>query len=139
MKSVTRWVVVLLAFCLVGCGSLGQLELSSGQVSVFTGEEVKADPRKRAAIQEGHGVEHLHDFVEHYVNRNRMRKSLKLEITITTLRISFGRDHMSAETVLIENGKEIDRFTSVSTSRSGNIPKFAKDLSKKIVTRARTY
>ena len=139
MKSVTRWVVVLFVLSTVGCGALGQLEISKGQVSVFTGEEVLADARKREALQEGHGVEQLHDFVEHYVNRNRMRKSLKLEITITTLRISLGRDHMSTETVLIENGKEIDRFTSVSTSRSGNIPKFAKDLSKKIVTRARTY
>jgi hypothetical protein len=139
MKSVIKYVVIVFAFCAVGCSSLGQLDMSSGQVSVFTGEEIKADLRKREALQEDHGVELLHDYVLHYVNRNRMRKSLKLEITITTLRISFGRDHMSAETVLIENGKEIERFTSVSTSISGNINKFAKDLSKKIVTRARTF
>lgn len=142
MISFTKWVVVLFVLSLVGCGgTLGQLDMSTEQISVSTGEKIKQDPRKRGVLQEGHGVEHLHDFVLYYVNRNRMRQSLKFDITITTLRIGWGRDHMSTETVLMENGKEIERFTSVSTtSRSSDIiERFAKDLSKKIVTHARQF
>ena len=140
MKSVMKLVVVLFVFSsVVGCASLGQLEMSTGQVSVFTGAKIKADPRKKEALQEGHGVELLHDYVLHYVNRNRIRESLKLEITITSLRIAWGSDNMSAQTVLMENGREVERFTSISTTNRPSIKRFTKDLAKKIVTRARQY
>ena len=140
MRSVMKWVVLFFVLFAAGCGSLGPLEKSTDQVSVYTGEKIKADTKKREVLQEENGVGLLHYYVSHYVNRNRIRKSLELDITITSLRISFGRDHMSTETVVMENGKEIDRFTSVSTTSRGNhIKRFTKDLAKQIVIKAREY
>ncbi len=140
MKTVLSLIVVLFAVCTFGCGTVGQLEMSSGQVSVVTGDKIKADPRKREALLDDHGVELLHDYVLHYVKQNRIRNSLKLDITITSFRIAWGRDHMSTQTVLREHGKEIARYTSVSTtSRGRKVKRFTKDLAKQIVTKARRY
>ena len=62
--------------CLFGCSTIGQLELSSGQVSVYAGEKIKADPRKREVLLDDAGVNRLHDHVVNHLKRNKIRKSI---------------------------------------------------------------
>lgn len=133
MRLPIIFIIALSIVVLFGCSTTGVLELSTGQVSVSTSDQIKADKRKREELLDHAGVNRLHDHVLEYVKRFKIRNSLKLDITISTLRIGWGRDHMSTQTVISEHGKELGRFRSVSTtSRGKKIKRFAKDLATQI-------
>jgi len=142
MRVTVRLLLIGLLVQASGCQTLGETQLSTGQVSVTMSPAVLADQAQTTVLRENHAVEYLHDFLLYYVSRSRsrIRSSISFETTVTQFRFSVGRDHMTTETVVKRGGQEIARFTDVeTTTRGSQVERLSKALARRIVQRVRRY
>ena len=134
--------VSVISICLLSlsCSSMGGTSISSDNVAVRVGANVLQDKDKLEELQERETVETIHRYVTHRFRKLNVRKTLKFDITITSIRLrtnmfSGGPDHINADVIVTENGNEIKTFsTNITTtrSRSSAVKRMSKGLAKRI-------
>ena len=105
MKFFPGVIMGLVLITTVACSSMGGVYLANEQVAVSVGQKVSDDQKKINKLQKLQTVETLHRYITHRFNKLNVRKSLKFEVTITSYRIGWGRDHMGIHVIVKENGK----------------------------------
>lgn len=137
MQPFTLILALLLAMTpLAGQAKQKGLKLSNGQITVSIGPEILNDKKKAKLMRKADVVETVFKYMTKRAKKMKLDEAITVKITLTTLRIGFGRDHMGA-TVLVERGdEEVGRFDTVETTSRGSGKKgVAKKLSKGIAKR----
>ena len=106
-----------------GCTSMGETEAVSGRIKVSIGQVVLERPEKVQYLKEERGVEHLHDYLQDYLARGDIKRTIRVDISITEFRVGAGRDVMGIEVHLFEDEKELKRFHLVDTTSRGSVVK----------------
>lgn len=130
--------VIFAIIALVACRSMGGVAINSEQVSVSVGQKVSLDDRKIRKLRKLQTVETLHRYITHRLNKMDMGQTLKFDVTITSYRIGFGRDHMGINVIVRENGEVVQEFDEVETTgRSNPTAKLSKGLARRIIDRVK--
>jgi hypothetical protein len=114
-----------------GCGTLGETRIADERITVDIGQAVMDRPEKAKFIREDKGVELLFEYLSEYLSDPRVRRSLKVHVTITEFRVGVGRDMMGIDVNVTEHDKELKRFHLVdTTSRGSQVKRLAKALAE---------
>lgn len=133
MKFFKSLVFVALTIAAVGCGTLGEVRISSDPVTVEIGDEILGHSEKAEELRDHHAVEKLHAYVNAQLKKLHIRDTLKLTITINKFRVGWGRDFMAVIVQVKENGEEIKTFTSIETTgRGSQVKRLTKGLARRI-------
>lgn len=134
MRNFQIALLVLFVAISIGCRTLGEIQRSDQQVTVDIGQDVLDRPEKVRAIRIHHGVEQLYDYLQFYIHKgNELRRSLDVHVSITDLRLGWGRDVMGVEVQVTEDGVERKRFHMIDTTGRGHpIRHLSKSLAKRI-------
>lgn len=140
MKALQTITILPLVVVLIGyVTATGATHLEDAQVYIKIGPSILQDQQKLEALQKNKAVETLHRYVTRRFIKLNVRKSLKFDMTVTGFRLNTGMDVLKVEVTVIENGKELHRFTEVATrphSRWGrSISNLSKALSKNLYYR----
>jgi len=138
MNIILRIILIRIFLLTSACASLGTKHLSDGHITVTIGDNVTADKRKLKHLRKNEGVEVLHRYVAHRFKKRRVRKSLKIAISINNYRVGYGRDHMGVDVVVTEDGKQLKEFTVLETIRRFSIKRISKSIAKRIYVEIRS-
>lgn len=139
MRSYQAIIVTLFTLLVIGCATSGGTYLSDGQTTVTFGPKV-LEAERLEVLQDYEVIETLLRYVSHRFKKLKVRKSLKLDITINSMRLkastfSAGRSFMSINVVVKENGNELKQFSSTITTgerKTSAVKKMSKALAKRI-------
>ncbi|WP_455203099.1 hypothetical protein [Kaarinaea lacus] len=133
MKAFQIFLLLFFVAVSIGCGAMGEKRRSGEQITVVIGPALLERPEKVEEILENQGVEHLYNYLQNYIrDGGGLRESIKVHVTITELRVGWGRDMMGIDVYAAEKGEELKRFHLVdTTSRSKPVKRLAKALAKK--------
>jgi hypothetical protein len=132
MRAIQTIILVCFIAVSIGCGTLGETQLSGDQITVDLGSDVLARPEKVEALRKNHGVEQMYDYLQYYMSKSDLRRSMKVHVTISEFRLGWGRDMMGIEVKVMENGEQIKRFHLVDTTgRGSQVKRLTKSLAKR--------
>lgn len=135
MKNLYKYLVLVFLFCVVSCSSY---KILPEQITVVVSSEVLQSSSKLYAIDRYKADAYLDQYLRAYAKEYQLRNTLKIETTITDVRIGRGRDFMVTETVVREGGREIDRFTyRRSTGRKRAAKRITSALAEDIMSNLR--
>ena len=140
MFLLQRVSIIFVCFVTLSCSSTGGTFIASDNVAVRVGANVLQDKKKLDELTERETVETMHRYLTHRFRKLEVRKTLKFDITITSIRLrtnmfSGGADHINADVIVTENDKELKTFsTNITTtrSRSSAVNRMSKGLAKRI-------
>lgn len=132
MKALRIILLLLLSAFSVGGLSMADTLATDDQISVVIGTAIGDDPEKVNALRDNYVMELLHHYLEtHIRRRDRVRPSLRVKVSITEFLLVWGKDSMSIEVQVTENGQELTRFSLHSnTIRTPPVQRLTKALAK---------
>lgn len=131
----TIYALIAFALALTACSSY---RVGPDQISVRVTDEIMSDEKKGYAIERYRVDAYLTQYLGELATDYRIRNSINIETTITQLHLGWGRDSLSVDTVVTENGKELTRFSSSrSTGKSRAVKRLTATIAKDIIKRVK--
>ena len=118
MKALQVLLLLFIVAVSIGCGAMGEKRRSGDQITVVIAPSILERPEKVEEILENQGVEHLYNYLQNYIrDGGGLRDSIKVHVTISQLRVGWGRDMMGVDVYVAEKGEELKRFNSKSATK----------------------
>ena len=108
MKALQVLLLLFIVAVSIGCGAMGEKRRSGDQITVVIAPSILERPEKVEEILENQGVEHLYNYLQNYIrDGGGLRDSIKVHVTISQLRVGWGRDMMGVDVYVAEKGEEL--------------------------------
>ena len=132
MKALHIILLLLLSAFSVCDLTMADSQMHDDQITVVIGAAIQDDPEKVKALQDNQVLELLRHYLEtHIRGQGGLRPSLKVQVSISEFLLVWGKDSMSIEVQVTENGQELTRFSlHSSTIRTPPVQRLTKALAK---------
>lgn len=129
-------IIVLLVVAAFSGQSLSETQISGSQITVVASDAVLERPDQIKTLRESKAMESLHDFLQYYIRRGKLRQTLEVHVSVTEFLLVWGKDTMAIEVQVSENDQILRKFElETSTIRGHPVKRLTKSLAKKIYYR----